>query len=115
MRDLAVLFLHLVTMTIRLLGPGGAPSIIAETLLVKHQLLIVNRSRQRGPNLRTADRLITGLCALLMRPNRVLRSGIILKPSTILGFHRSLIKRKYRLLFSRYIVENMALKALRAN
>ena len=100
MRDLAILFLHLITTVLRLLQPGGAKSIIAESLLVKQQLLIVNRSRKRGPNLQTMDRIIAGLCALLMRPGRVFRSAIILKPSTILGFHRSLIKRKYRLLFS---------------
>jgi hypothetical protein len=30
-----------------LLGPGGVRSLVAESLLLKHQLLIVNRSRQR--------------------------------------------------------------------
>ena len=43
---------------------------------------------------------ITGLCALLMRPSRLIRSAIILKPSTLLYFHDVLKKRKYRLLFS---------------
>ena len=100
MRDLAILLLHLITITLRLLRPGGVRSIIAESLLVKQQLLIVNRSRQRGPNLRTIDRIVSGLCALLMRPTRVVRSAIILKPSTVFAFHRNLVKRKYRLLFS---------------
>lgn len=100
MRELGVLFLHFLTTVARLLGPGGARSIIAESLLIKQQLLIINRSRQGGPNLNMLDRIISGLCALLMRPTRVVRSAIILKPSTILGFHRSLVKRKYRLLFS---------------
>jgi transposase InsO family protein len=35
-----------------------------------------------------------------MRPARSLRSAIVLKPSTILSFHRALVKRKYRLLFT---------------
>ena len=35
-----------------------------------------------------------------MRPARVLRSAIVLKPSTLLHFHHILVKRKYRLLFS---------------
>jgi hypothetical protein len=35
-----------------------------------------------------------------MRPARLLRSAIVLKPATILKFHRSLVKRKYRELFS---------------
>jgi hypothetical protein len=35
-----------------------------------------------------------------MCPARLLRAAIILKPSTILRFHRDLVKRKYRLLFT---------------
>ncbi len=100
MRDLAILFIHLVVTVARLFGPGGARSIIAESLLVKHQLLILNRSRVRAPVFRPSDRAIVGLCAILMRPARLLRSAIVLKPSTILGFHRALVKRKYRLLFT---------------
>jgi transposase InsO family protein len=46
------------------------------------------------------DRVIVGLCAILMRPARLLRSAIVLKPSTVLSFHRALVKRKYRLLFT---------------
>ena len=46
------------------------------------------------------DRVIAGLCASLMRPTRLLRSAIVLKPSTIMAFHRALVKRKYRLLFT---------------
>ena len=47
MRDLAVLFLHLLATVARLAGPGGARSVVAESVLVKHQLLILNRSRKR--------------------------------------------------------------------
>jgi hypothetical protein len=46
-RDLTVLFLHLLTTVARLAGPGGARSVVAESVLVKHQLLILNRSRNR--------------------------------------------------------------------
>jgi putative transposase len=99
-RDLAILFIHLVVTVARLFGPGGARSIVAESLLVKHQLLIINRSRARAPVLRPVDRIIVGFCAILMRPTRLLRAAIILKPSTILRFHRDLVKRKYRLLFT---------------
>ncbi|MDH3317712.1 MAG: helix-turn-helix domain-containing protein, partial [Gammaproteobacteria bacterium] len=100
MRDLAILFLHLVTTIARLFGPGGARSIVAESLLLKQQLLMINRPRRRGPNLRTMDRIIAGLCAVLIRPKRIVRSAIVLRPSTILTFHRLLIKQKYRLLFT---------------
>src|SRR5437660_12468825 len=49
MRDLVVLFIHFIATLARLLGPGGARSIVAESLLLKHQLLILNRSRRRSP------------------------------------------------------------------
>src|SRR5271157_4564577 len=38
--------------------------------------------------------------ALLVRPTRLLRSAIVLKPSTLLGFHKAMSQRKYRMLFS---------------
>ncbi len=85
MRDLAILFIHLVVTVARLFGPGGARSIVAESLLAKHQLLILNRSRERAPGLRPTDRVIVGLCAIFMRPTRLLRSAIVLKPATILS------------------------------
>jgi putative transposase len=64
----------------RLAGPGGARSVVAESVLVKHQLLILNRSRKRSPNLRLADRIFAGGCVLLMRPRRLVRAAIVLKP-----------------------------------
>jgi transposase InsO family protein len=99
-RGLAILFIHLIVTFARLLGRGGLRSVVAESLLIKHQLLILNRTRERAPNLQPMDRVIAGLCAGFMRPARLARSAIVLKPSTILGFHRALVKRKYRLLFT---------------
>ena len=80
MRHLVVLLIHFIATLARLLGPGGVRSLVAESLLLKHQLLIVNRSRQRTPNLRSSDRILAGLMALLVRPTRLLRSAIVLKP-----------------------------------
>jgi transposase InsO family protein len=99
-RDLAVLFLHLLATVARLAGPGGARSVVAESVLLKHQLLILNRSRRRSPSLRLSDRVVAGVCALLIRPVRLIRSAIVLKPSTLLSLHRALTKRKYQRLFS---------------
>jgi transposase InsO family protein len=99
-RDLAVLLLHLLVTVARLAGPGGARAVVAECVLVKHQLLILNRSRKRSPNLRPADRVVAGLCAVFMRPGRLIRSAIVFKPATLLNLHRALIQRKYRRLFS---------------
>ena len=49
MRDLVILFVHAITTLARLVGPGGVRSVVAESVLVKQQLLILNRSRQRAP------------------------------------------------------------------
>src|SRR5216684_8114299 len=100
MSNLVVLFVHVMATVARLAGPGGARSVVAESVLVKQQLLILNRSRQRSPNLRVSDRIVAGLCALLMRRGRMIRSAIVFKPSTLLSLHRALTQRKYRRLFS---------------
>jgi len=100
MRDLVILFVHVLATLVWLLRPGGLRSVVAESVLVKEQLLILNRSRQRSPHLRASDRLVAGLCARLIRRARLIRSAIVLKPSTFLNLHRAMMNRKYRLLFS---------------
>jgi putative transposase len=85
---------------IRVARPGGARSVLAESVLLKHQLLILNRSRRRAPNLHVWDRFIAGLCSLLVKPSRMARAAVVLKPSTLLSFHRALVRRNYRLLFA---------------
>jgi len=66
MRHLVVLFIHFIATLARLLGPGGVRSLVAESLLLKHQLQILNRGRKRAPNLSAEERFIAGLCTLLM-------------------------------------------------
>ncbi len=48
MRDLIILLIHLITTLLRIPRPGGLRSVVAESVLIKHQLLIVNRSRCRA-------------------------------------------------------------------
>src|SRR3954462_994809 len=100
MQDFLILLVHLVVTLARLAGPGGLRSVVAESVLVRHQLLVLRRRRKRAPNLRAGDRIIMGLCTLFIRPARVLRSAIVLKPATLLHFHSLLRKRRYRILFS---------------
>src|SRR5260370_20492534 len=91
MRHLVVLFIHLIAVLTQLFQPGGVRSLVAESLLLKHQLLIVNRSRQRSPNLSSWDRILAVWVVLLVRPTRLLRSAIVLKPSTLLTLHNAII------------------------
>jgi putative transposase len=100
MRNIFTLFLHAIVTIIRLVQPGGLRAVVAESILMRHQVLILNRGRKRAPNLQSFDRIIAGLCTLMMRPARVLRSAVVLKTSTLLHFHKMLIQHKYRLLFS---------------
>ncbi|MGD8841841.1 MAG: hypothetical protein PVJ83_00075 [Gammaproteobacteria bacterium] len=51
MKDLLILIAHLLTTIARFLGPDGAKSVVADSLLMKQQLLVMGRSRQRAPNL----------------------------------------------------------------
>lgn len=51
MHDLLILLIHLLTTVFRLAKTAGVRTIVAESILVKHQLLILNRSRRRAPNL----------------------------------------------------------------
>ena len=80
--------------------PGGVRAVIVESLLLKHQLLILNRSRKRAPRLTPWDRLLFGVGAFLVSPKRLPKIAIGIRPSTLLRFHRALIQRKYRLLFT---------------
>jgi putative transposase len=100
MRELLILIVHLITTFIRLAKPGGLRAVVAESVLAKHQLLILNRSRRRSPNLRIQDRLIAGFCSIWIKPSRLRKVALAFKTSTLLSFHRALVQRKYRLLFS---------------
>ena len=100
MRDVIYLLFHLLTTLAKLIRPGGSRTVIAENLLLKQQLLIHSRARERAPNLSAKDRALLGFWLLFLNPRRIARSAIIIKPSTLLRFNNALKKRKYRLLYS---------------
>ena len=50
----------------QLMRPSGARAIITENLLLKQQLLIASRSRQRAPRLSALDRLLFGFWTLFL-------------------------------------------------
>jgi putative transposase len=100
MRELLILAIHLLVTLVKLLRPGGLRAVVAESLLLKHQILISNRSRRRAPNLTTLDRCVLGLTTLFLSPRRIPKLGALIKPATLFKFHKSLVERKYRLLFS---------------
>lgn len=54
MHDLLLLAIHLFVTVVKLLRPGGVRTVTAESLLLRQQLIVSNRSRQRAPNLAVA-------------------------------------------------------------
>jgi hypothetical protein len=100
MKELLVLLVHLLTTIAKLPGPGGAKAIVADSLLMKQQILVINRSLQRAPNLSALDRFLLGFWSLFLNPRHLRRAAIIIRPSTLLKFHKLLKQRKYRLLHS---------------
>jgi transposase InsO family protein len=83
----------------KVVRPGGLGVVGAESLAVKHQLLVMKRAKRRAPHLTPWDRLVLGVCALLVSPKRQSKMAVILKASTLLRFHHTLVKRKYSLLY----------------
>ena len=100
MRNLLLAVLHMAVMTAKLCGPGGVRAVIAETLLLKQQLIVLRRARHRAPNLTLNDRLLCGVGSLFLSPGRIRKVAIGIRPSTLLAFHQALVRRKYRRLFS---------------
>src|SRR5215475_548548 len=86
MHDLIILAVHVIATVMKLVRPGGVRAVVAESVLAKHQFLILNRSRRRAPNLRALDRLIAGFCSPWIKPGRLRSAAIALKPSTFLNF-----------------------------
>jgi len=100
MRIAFVLFFHLIVAAAKLLGPGGTRGLLAEMLVLKHQLIVLNRPRQRAPNLTTWDRVLLGLACFFVKPGRIGKVAVVVSIATLFKFHDALKKRKYRRLFS---------------
>src|ERR1700681_4142417 len=100
MKDFLLTLLHLAALTAKLWGPGGVRAVIAENLVLKRQLIVLRRGRRRAPGLTLSDRLLCGFESLFLSPTRIQKVAIALRPSTLLAFHRALVRRKYRRLFS---------------
>ena len=73
---------------------------MAETIVMKQQLIVMNRGKKRSPALTTTDRFLFGLLALFISKWRLQKVVVILKPATIVTFHKALVNRKYSKLYS---------------
>ena len=77
MENLFVVFAHILATIAKLLMLGGAKALVSENLLLKQQLLVINRSRLRAPNLTPQDRLFIGFLATLLGLRRTSRLAVL--------------------------------------
>jgi putative transposase len=94
------LLIHFIVSGIKLLRPGGVKVVMAETMVMKQQLIVMNRGKKRSPNLATSDRFLFGLLVIFIGESRLKKIAVIIKPSTLIAFHKSLVNRKYSRLYS---------------
>ena len=100
MPEVIELLIHFFVSAVKLLKPGGVKVVMAETMAMKHRLIVMNRGKKRSPKLATSDRFLFGILAIFIDGSRLKKIAVIIKPTTIVAFHKSLINRKYSRLFS---------------
>ena len=83
-----------------LLGSGGLKAVIVENLLLRQQLLVLNRARKWVPNISPWHRLFLGFWSFFIRRERIRRLAVVLRPSTLFRIHAALVRKKYQDLFS---------------
>lgn len=97
MKDLLILLAHRLTTIAKPLAMGRKKATLADSLLMKRQILIVSRPRRRAPTLSVLDRLLPGFWSLFLGPRQHRHAAMYIKPSTPLRLRHILRKRKYRL------------------
>ena len=95
MSEAIELLIHFFVSAIKLLKPGGVKVVMAESIDMKQQLIVMNRGKKRSPKLATSDRFLFGLLAVFIGGSRLTKIAVIIKPTTFLAFHKSLVNRKY--------------------
>ena len=99
MKFLAFISSYLITW-LRLLPFGGVRAIAAENIVLRQQLITLSRHRKKAPRLPFFDKLMVGVLTSMISLKRLQRIAVIIKPATLLKFHKALVNRKYSLLFS---------------
>lgn len=99
MKFIAFISSYLITW-LRLFPCGGVCAIAAENIVLRQQFIILSRNRKRAHRLTFFDEIIFGVLTSMISLKRLQRIAVIIKPATLLKFHKALVNRKYSLLFS---------------
>ena len=100
MRSFIKIATHLLLTLLKLCKPGGVKALVAENIALRQQLITLSRKRNKSPTLTTNDRWLFGIVAGCITRARLHKIAIAIKPATILKFHKALVQRKYKLLYS---------------
>jgi len=92
---------HLLHVIAKLMRPGGTRTLIAENLLLKKQMIVLNRGgRGRALNVPSFQKLILEFLSSLIPKRRLTKASASLKASTLFKLHQLFVNRKYRDLLS---------------
>jgi len=100
MQGILSLIFDIVRALFLLLIPRGKSKLLAEFILVRQQLKVISRKRLKAPRLNTLDRIVFAFSSLFISSTRLPKLSYIVAHSTLLKFHRALVKKKYSFLFS---------------
>ena len=73
--------------------------LVSENLILRQQLIVVSRKHSKSPPLRPIDRIVFAVSSFFIPFKKLSIIAVIVKPATILRFHRSLVNKKYQILF----------------
>jgi len=102
-----------IAIPLKLLKPRGIKAVSAENILLSQQLITLKRRHKRSPKLTFSDRLIYGILATQITPKRLQKMAVLIQPRTLLKFHKALVDRKYKLLFSSYLITFLNLTSVK--
>lgn len=91
----------IINLLFKLLRKSGTREIIAENILLKQQLQVLTRNNSKRQKFTIFDRYVFGVFCSKIAKKKLHRLLLILKPLTILKFHRAIINKKYSQLFSK--------------
>jgi hypothetical protein len=79
MQEWLILVAHLIVTIVKIATPGGARAVVAESLILNQQPLILE-SRKRAPKLGAVDRVLLGLGAKSRAESSLPHAATILSP-----------------------------------
>jgi len=78
----------------------GLKVVIAQNLILKQQLLVLNRGRKRAPSISPLHRIWLAFFLMFLSTRRLQQTAVAFRPSTFLRFKEFLVRQKYKFLFS---------------